>query len=91
MSSWTWRDIVQLWLGALAASLLLLAIQFAIFYHGVVTKKTKFFWLLPYPGTLGGVVALTRLLARGRPLIAAALYGVPGVALALTVYWMLSR
>ena len=87
MASWTWRDILQFWIGALAASLSLVITQIVLFYR----RKPKFFWLLPYPGTVAGVVALTRAVTKHAPLIAVALFVIPGFALVATLYWMVGR
>jgi hypothetical protein len=77
-----------LWLGALAASLTLVVVQLLLFYGRAVAKNTKFFWLLPYPGTVGGMLALMSAVAKRAPLIAVALFVIPSIALVVTLYWM---
>jgi ABC-type multidrug transport system permease subunit len=48
MSNWTWPAIVQLWIGALTASILLVAIQLFVLYRRVVARNTKVLWLLQW-------------------------------------------
>jgi hypothetical protein len=87
MASWTWQTVALLWVGALTASVVLIAVQLFIFYRRAVAKNTKFFWLLPCPGSVAGVVGLLRAVARRAPLIAVAVYVVPAVALLVTIMW----
>ena len=91
MARWSWQTIVQLWIGALVASLTLIVVQVLVLYRRAAARNTKFFWLLPYPGNVAGVVALTRVLARHAPLAAVGVSAVLAVALALTLAWALTR
>jgi hypothetical protein len=81
--AWRWPQLALFWLAALALALALARLQLAITGH--------FFWLLPYPGTVRGAVAMLGIVFRCLPLLGVGVVIVPLVAVGVTAYWVWSR
>ena len=77
-----WQQLLGIWGAALLLSVLLVWLD--------TQRAEKFFWLFPYPSwrRIGPIV---RDLFRLRPLLATALFGVPGLALLATVALCVAR
>lgn len=77
-----WQQLLGIWFGAILLSVLLVWLD--------MHRAEKFFWLFPYPSwrRIGSIVGD---LFRIRPLLATALFGVPAIALLVTLGLCVAR
>jgi hypothetical protein len=68
-----WRHLLAIWVATLILVVCLLWIDFAV--------SPEFFWLIPYPTSVGAIGAAAGPLFRERPLMAVAIYALPLLAL----------
>ena len=84
VAAWRWPRIVLLWLAALLAVLALAVVD-------VLRLRGSFYWLLPYPGTLGGAWRFLIGVWQVVPFAMTGLVVAPLAAAAVTSYWMVVR
>jgi hypothetical protein len=84
---WTGRQLGLFWLAAGAVVLLLLAVPVA----RRAGTGSSFFWLIPYPESLPGLLRTLGIIFTSRPLEATALLVVPALSLGVTLLWLLAQ
>ncbi len=72
-----WRQLLAMWVATPILAACLLWIDFAV--------SPEFFWLVPYPMSLGAIVGAAGPLFRERPLMAVAIYVLPLLAVSGSV------
>lgn len=84
--SWTFRQLLAFWVGALGTAALLWFIG-----RRVHPDPWRFFWILPARNLAHGLWLASCAFFRVRPIEAAAILAVPLVTLVVTVVWLAGR